>query len=317
MKISYVITVFNKAPYIADVIRSLANEHSEAFDAVEYIFVDDGSSDNSIEIIRENEALLPGKLVILEQENLGAAVATNAGVDKATHDWVRLLDGDDIVCQNSTAAMYALAQENQIEFVLGSYGYFSKNTDLLPQIEIIDAVDYVVMDQEECLKRFIKNFTHNSSCMLFKKTLFQKFSGADTRLMSPDYTIALRAVANTSKIILLHNNVSQMIDEAPGRLSSQIGRSRYDSIMAIYYLAHELLPERRDIAVAVYKRACSRSYRYSRLLKNRPLWHYLRYVRSKTIAPLDLGKATYRCLSAYTPDGKPERPKEWAPGYKV
>jgi len=71
MKISYVITVFNKAPYIADVIRSLANEHSEVFESVEYIFVDDGSSDNSIEIIRENEALLPGKLVILEQENLG------------------------------------------------------------------------------------------------------------------------------------------------------------------------------------------------------------------------------------------------------
>lgn len=317
MKISYVITVFNKAPYIADVIRSLANEHSVAFEAAEYIFVDDGSSDNSIEIIRENEALLPGKLVILEQENLGAAVATNAGVDKATHDWVRLLDGDDIVCQNSTAAMYTLAQEKQIEFVLGSYGYFSKNTDLLPQIEVVDAIDYAVMDQEECLKRFIKNFTHNSSCMLFKKDLFQKFSGADTRLMSPDYTIALRAVTNTSKIILLHNNVSQMVDEAPGRLSSQIGRSRYDSIMAIYYLAHELLPKRRDIAVAVYKRACSRSYRYARLLKNKPLWHYLRYVRSKMIAPLNLDAATYRCLSAYTPNGKPERPKEWAPGYKA
>ncbi|WP_085908426.1 glycosyltransferase family 2 protein [Kiloniella majae] len=317
MKISYVITVYNKAKYVADVIESLRVENDGQYEAVEYIFVDDGSTDNSIEVINQNKSLLAGDVKILEQENSGAAKATNMGVEAANYEWIRLLDGDDIVCKNSTAIMYNAAQREKVDFVIGSYSYFSRDKELLPQIEIVDENDYVVMTQEDCLKRFIKNFSHNSSCMLLSKSLFLAFSGADTRLMSPDYSMALRAIAITDKIVRMRGNVTQMVDEAPGRLSSQIRRSRYDSVMAIYSLAFELMPERRDVAKSVYRRACSRSYRYSRILKNNPGKHFTRYIWSKFYTPSDLKTATYKCLTAYTFNGKSDRPSEWVPGYKA
>ncbi|WP_120495876.1 glycosyltransferase family A protein [Kiloniella sp. EL199] len=316
MRISYVITVYNKAEYIANVIESLCVENDGIYNTVEYIFVDDGSTDNSVEVIRQGKSLLNGDVKILEQENSGAAKATNIGVEAAKYEWIRLLDGDDIVCKNSTAVMYNVAQQENVDFVIGSYSYFSRDEELIPQIEVVDENNYVVMTQEDCLKRFIKNFSHNSSCMLLSKRLFLTFSGADTRLMSPDYSMALRAVAITDKIVRFRGNVTQMVDEAPGRLSSQIRRSRYDSVMAIYSLAFELMPERRDVSKSVYKRACSRSYRYSKILKNNPLKHFIRYIGSKLYTPSDLKTATYKCLTAYTFNGKPDRPLEWVPGYK-
>lgn len=314
MQVSYVITVYNKAPYLLDVIRSLATEHAVAPEAVEYIFVDDGSSDASVDTIKANQHLLPGETVILQQANQGAAAATNFGVQTAKYDWVRLLDGDDIVCGESTAGMYQLAVKEDTPFVIGDYGFFSQETDVSSQTETVDPDNYLIMFQDDALRRFIRNFSHNSSCMLIRKDFFQAIGGADTRLMSPDYTIALRATARCQKMVRLCCNVTQMVEQAPGRLSSQIGRSRYDSIMAIYLLAHELMPARRDVAVAVYRRACSRSYRYARLLKNQPFRHFLRYVRSRVYLPGNLKSATYQCLGAFTPDGTPERPAEWTPG---
>lgn len=316
MQVSYVITVYNKAPYLLDVIQSLAAEHAERLAAVEYIFVDDGSSDDSVAVIRKHQHLLPGETVILEQPNQGAAAATNDGVERARYDWIRLLDGDDIVCRESTVAMGRSAAQEDVSFVIGDYGFFSQEEELLPQIERVAPENYVVMSQQDALQRFIRNFSHNSSCMLIKKAFFQAIGGADTRLMSPDYTIALRATAGCQKMVRFSCNVTQMVEQAPGRLSSQIARSRYDSIMAIYLLAHELMPGRRDVAVAVYRRACSRAYRYARLLKNRPLRHFLRYIGSRLYLPGDLKSATYQCLSAFTPDATPERPVEWTPGKK-
>lgn len=314
MEISYVITVYNKAPYLPDVITSLAQEQDAGPDKQEFIFVDDGSSDASVEVIEAHKERLPGEVRILQQRNQGAAVATNNAVRQARYPWVRLLDGDDIVCKDSTATMYRLAVEEDAPFVIGSFGYFSQSEDLVPQIESVDAGDYVVMSQGDALERFIRSFPHNSSCMLVRKEFFLEIGGADTRLMSPDYTIALRAAAKADRIVRLLGNVTQMVEQAPGRLSSQIARSRYDSVMAIYLLAHELLPDRRDVAIAVYRRACSRSYRYARLLKNRPFRHFLRYLRSKLPPPKDLKQATYLCLGAYTPDGTPDRPQNWTPG---
>lgn len=316
MKISYVITVHNKSPYLLHVIRSLAAEQDASSVCAEYIFVDDGSSDNSVEVIHKNEHLLPGKVIILEQDNQGAAAATNAGVGRARHEWIRLLDGDDVVCRNSTAAMYAVAQKEGVKFVIGSFGYFSQDADLLTQIETVDEERYVVMSQDDALRRFIRSFPHNSSCMLIEKLFFNAVGGADTRLISPDYTIALRATARCDRLVRMRSNVAQMVASAPGRLSSQVGRSRYESVLAIYLLAHELMPNRRDVAIAVYKRACSRSYRYARILGHRPLWHFLRYVRSRLVLPKDLKAETYLCLAAYTPNAKPDRPAEWVPGYQ-
>jgi glycosyltransferase involved in cell wall biosynthesis len=313
MNISYVITVYNKAPYIADVIHSLASEYQQTPEHLEYIFVDDGSSDDSVHQIQALQEELPGEVIIIEQENQGAAIATNVGVAHAKYEWVRLLDGDDIPTKNSTEAMYNAAITEKVDFVIGSSGYFTQSDDVVSQMTKTNANGYVVMSQDEALDRFIKGFSHNSSCMLVNKNFFVQFGGADIRLRSPDYTMALRATAHSEKIVRMTQNVTLTIDEAPGRLSSQIARSRYDSVCAIYYLAHELLPARTDVAKAVYKRASSRSSRYARALNNRPLKHFFRYVCSKLFLPRNLKAATYQCLSAYTPNGRPERPKEWQP----
>jgi glycosyltransferase involved in cell wall biosynthesis len=90
--LSVVIPVHNEAPHLAETIDSLvrALEHA-SFDA-ELVMVDDGSTDASAEVARAAaEGRLP--LTIVSQSNVGRLGARRAGIERATGDWVLLLDG--------------------------------------------------------------------------------------------------------------------------------------------------------------------------------------------------------------------------------
>jgi len=89
MKLSIVIPLYNKEFSIARAIHSvLAQTHKE----FELIVVNDGSTDNSLEEARK---INDHRIKIVNQKNKGVSAARNRGVEKATSDFVCLLDADD------------------------------------------------------------------------------------------------------------------------------------------------------------------------------------------------------------------------------
>ena len=75
---TYIVTLFNKKKYISSVVNSLVKEgggHPR-----EYIFVDDGSTDGSILILKNLIRKLPGKVKIISRRNMGASYSTNEAV---------------------------------------------------------------------------------------------------------------------------------------------------------------------------------------------------------------------------------------------
>ena len=96
MKISVIIPVFNAAVYIEKCIQSVLNQ---TFTSWELILIDDGSTDNSFEIIR-NFAEGDGRIRAFHQENSGAGMARNKGIENAVGDYVVFLDSDDYISEN-------------------------------------------------------------------------------------------------------------------------------------------------------------------------------------------------------------------------
>ncbi|WP_299103020.1 glycosyltransferase family 2 protein [uncultured Winogradskyella sp.] len=87
---SIVIPLYNKEDYISDCLKSALNQD---FDDYEIIIIDDGSTDNSVRIIK---TFLSSKIKIFHQKNSGASAARNNGVNFATAKYVAFLDADDI-----------------------------------------------------------------------------------------------------------------------------------------------------------------------------------------------------------------------------
>ena len=92
MMVSVVIPVFNTAPYLHECLDSVLSQTLTDF---EVICVDDGSSDNSLAILREYEARDPRVKVVAFPENRGLCQARNVGMDTASGDYTYLLDSDD------------------------------------------------------------------------------------------------------------------------------------------------------------------------------------------------------------------------------
>ena len=310
-EISYVITQHNKAAFLPLLVEAFAREGGDF--TREYVFVDDGSSDDSVTVLKGLAGRLPGPLRLIEQENGGASAATNTGVLAARARLVRLVDGDDLVTPGSTAQLREAMRTAGVEFAygdLGEYAFDQPFTEPAP-----DFPAPVPLRDGAGLARFIRNCPVNSSAILMTADLYRRCGGCNETLVSPDYLLFLRAFAEGDGVHL-PAPVARIPTEAPGRLSGQQRRSRYESVLALIILLEEQPALPRSLAVQAYRRALSRSYNYARLfgakgLKNPMLWPY---AFSKLSAPAQPLPAMRRALAAYTEDGRIERPTAWLPG---
>ncbi|MDT3697254.1 MAG: glycosyltransferase family A protein [Ignavibacterium sp.] len=88
--ITVLMTTYNCGKYISQAIKSILNQTFKDF---EFLIIDDGSSDNTDEIVKSFE---DGRIVYKKNEHLGRSKALNFGLSFAKYDWISIMDADDI-----------------------------------------------------------------------------------------------------------------------------------------------------------------------------------------------------------------------------
>lgn len=91
VKISIVVPVYNLEKYIERCVESIL---SQTYTNLEILIVDDGSIDNSYQIIKQL-AEHDNRVVLISKENGGVTSARLSGIEKATGEWIGFVDGDD------------------------------------------------------------------------------------------------------------------------------------------------------------------------------------------------------------------------------
>lgn len=100
MKLTIILTVYNKEQYLQRALDSLLNQMDVDNDDYEVLAINDGSSDGSLSILNDY-ALHYSRLRILNQENQGLSMARNNGIDEAKGRYVWFVDADDEIALNS------------------------------------------------------------------------------------------------------------------------------------------------------------------------------------------------------------------------
>lgn len=112
--VSVILTVYNMEPCLRETMDSvLAQTHGD----LEVVCVDDGSTDGSLDILKEYAAL-DDRVSVHAQENAGPALSRNRGLDLAQGDYVMLLDADDLYDREMVEKLYARATETQADIVV-------------------------------------------------------------------------------------------------------------------------------------------------------------------------------------------------------
>lgn len=91
---SVVIPAYNCADVIEDAINSVCKQSVKEYIG-EIIVINDGSTDDTLNVLEQCKSKFEIPIVILNQQNSGVSKARNEGVKKANYDWIAFLDSDD------------------------------------------------------------------------------------------------------------------------------------------------------------------------------------------------------------------------------
>ena len=113
-KVSVIVPVYNVEKYLDKCINSLINQ---TLQDIEFIFVDDGSTDNSKQIIQKYTQNKTKRIKYLYKENGGLSSARNFGIPYAQGEYIAFLDSDDYIEPNMYEEMYKVAKQENSDMV--------------------------------------------------------------------------------------------------------------------------------------------------------------------------------------------------------
>ncbi|NLN32977.1 MAG: glycosyltransferase family 2 protein [Flavobacteriaceae bacterium] len=159
---SVIIPLYNKAKYIQRAIESVLNQTYQNF---EIIIVNDGSTDESMEIV-SLISLEDKRIKLISQENHGVSSARNMGIANASYDYIAFLDGDDFYHNNFLEVIFNLIQKHDSIEVISSFISVNK------EFKEINHIEYFQVLKKDFFKLLIRYHPLlSSSSTVIKKDL--------------------------------------------------------------------------------------------------------------------------------------------------
>lgn len=253
--VSFVMTVYNKEYYLPSVLKALLNQ--SGLKNPEYIFIDDLSSDRSVDIIREMTAGIPNVKIIANKENRGISVRINQGINEAQGEYTRMLDSDDIFPLDSTEKMLELARRHHADMVYGCFTKTGKEPQELER-EYLPKFDYKY--NSNALQMVLTGrFTRMGQ--LIRTSILQAGKGADERVFIQDETIPLRSAVHALGAIKMDANVV-LVPKELGNFSGNKIQLDNDRFLAYCYMIMDNPQLPAWAMKLMYKRALSAYWKY-------------------------------------------------------
>lgn len=185
---SVIIPLYNKADYISDTLKSVLAQTYKNF---EVIIVDDGSSDNSLAVVKE---ITDPRLKVISQNNSGVSAARNNGIAVAKGRWIAFLDADDIWLPNHLRTLLEISKRYP------NTGMIATGHKLLKK----DSIKYNLQPKEQPKIKLINYFVEaqnnisiiNSSCAAVKKDFFDTYEGFKDYKRGEDLELWARVALN-------------------------------------------------------------------------------------------------------------------------
>lgn len=182
--VTVLMSVYNGERWLEDSIKSVLEQTHGDF---EFIIVNDGSKDASLDIIK-SFAKKDRRIHIIHKQNTGLADSLNVGLNKARGKWIARIDADDLCNPSRLAIQYAMAQSKKEVVLIGSghtqIDYFGQAGKLI----------FYPANHRKLVKRLraVKPFFGHSSAF-FRTELAKSLGGYRTRFKrAQDYDMWLR-----------------------------------------------------------------------------------------------------------------------------
>lgn len=275
--VSYVVTVYNKRPFLPQVVAGLAAQIGDF--AREFVFIDDGSTDGSAaEIVRLTAGWTDVR--IIEQANRGSSGATNRGIAEARFPFIKLVDADDVLLPQATSILLdGIARHSGAVLAYGQTEFYASPQeafDRLAKSSVSQPVPYH-LESDPLPNQLLRGFSIGPSNSLFSADAARSVGGCDTRVFTQDYSLVLR-LATVGSFVSFDATVALCAAIAKGRINDGGPQILHDVNLTIAYFLEErkLSPAlQRDVV----RRATTRAYHWARRREGAGFFSYWTWLR--------------------------------------
>ena len=173
IKLSIIVTIYNVERYVRECLDSIFNQDLNK-DDYEVIIVNDGTEDNSINVITD---LISShdNVTIIDQENSGSSVAWNNGIANAKGEYILIVDADDLLIEGRLIPLLETALETKADIVIADYVELDEEDFTPSKISTLTtgntAFSYQIMTGKEM---FLYEH-HPSQCYVWRKLYKKQF----------------------------------------------------------------------------------------------------------------------------------------------
>jgi glycosyltransferase involved in cell wall biosynthesis len=167
--ISVIMSVYNGEKYLNEAISSVL---SQDFSDFEFIIIDDGSTDKSLEIIK---SFNDERVKIISRENRGLIASLNQAISASTGEYIARMDADDICLPNRFSVQLKAFNNPEIA-VVGSWA-----TKINENGEELGLMSYPPSEHQKIKRFFIKHNPFIHSSMMIKKEVFDNVGVYDSK----------------------------------------------------------------------------------------------------------------------------------------
>ena len=221
--------VYNVEEYIGESIKSICAQTLQNF---EVILVDDGSSDNSINVALEVLQRYSVIYQIIHQKNSGVSVARNVGIKKATGEWIICIDPDDCIHKQTFEILSTYIAEN-INVIAFNFENLSCMNNINNDISV-EKIKIQYLPQKEIAWQFLLRQIKLiiPAVLIRKKQIIEKSLFYDEDVsFSEDQIYIWKLILNTQDICFIDYKLYYY----KRRLNSTMTSSSIDKVMTGYH----------------------------------------------------------------------------------
>lgn len=246
-KISIIIPVYNSGKYLSQCIDSILNQTFRDF---ELICIDDGSTDDSLEILK-NYQLKDSRIKIFTQNHQGVAFARNYGITLAKSEYIQFLDTDDYFDKDLLSEMLFRAEKFNTDVTICSYRKVDDNGNITesgnPNSPI--NLDKIPMESPFSREDFKEDIFNLLTPIVWNK-LFKRSLITENRITSPNVRVASdiafshACIATAKKIIAFNKELINYRFNCAGSIATKRSKCTIDVVHSCNALKDFLINQR-------------------------------------------------------------------------
>lgn len=242
---SIIIPCYNIEEYIASTIKSVLNQSYQNW---ELILVNDGSKDNTLNIIKEFKKK-EKRITVINQNNKGVSSARNIGLKKAEGEFIFFLDGDDFIRPDLLFKANKIFNENpDVDIFSFGFNIVNKKNQVIKSYTYDDKDGHIFSSNDFMNLYLTKKIRQTMCSFIVKKEVLDKNKIYFSKNISygEDQEVQLKSVFHSNKIFYSSKPFFEYLQRENSAVNNNISIKRIDLIKVISSLREYFMSNKID-----------------------------------------------------------------------